>query len=45
MPGLGRLNKGSSLGVNSVSCASASSCVAGGYYQETGRFALQGFVT
>ncbi len=45
VPGLGALNKGSSLGVSSVSCASASNCVAGGYYQVTGRFALQGFVT
>src|SRR5215470_1867332 len=45
VPGLGALNKGSSLGVNSVSCASARSCVAGGYYQEAGRYALQGFVT
>ncbi len=46
VPGLGALNKGSSLGVNSVSCASAGNCVAGGYYQETGsRYALQGFVT
>jgi hypothetical protein len=45
VPGLGALNKGSSLGVSSVSCASARSCVAGGYYQEAGRYALQGFVT
>ncbi|HEX9518287.1 MAG TPA: hypothetical protein VF940_19145, partial [Streptosporangiaceae bacterium] len=45
VPGLGALNKGSVLGVSSVSCASAGSCVAGGYYQETGRYALQGFVT
>ncbi len=45
VPGLGALNKGSSLGVTSVSCASAGSCVAGGFYQETGRYALQGFVT
>jgi hypothetical protein len=45
VPGLGALNKGSSLGVSSVSCASAGSCVAGGFYQETGRNALQGFVT
>ena len=45
LPGLGALNKGSSVGVSSVSCAPAGSCVAGGYYQETGRFALQGFVT
>ena len=47
VPGLGALSKGSVLGVSSVSCASAGSCVAGGYYQETGstRLALQGFVT
>src|SRR5215472_11943691 len=45
VPGLGALNKGSVLGVSAVSCASAASRVAGGYYQETGRFALQGFVT
>ncbi len=45
VPGLGALNKGSSLGVSSVSCAPAGNCVAGGYYQETGRYALQGFVT
>ena len=32
--------------VQSVSCASAGSCVAGGSYQGTGRrFSLQGFVT
>jgi len=45
VPGLGALNKGSVLGVSSVSCASAGSCVAGGFYQEAGRYALQGFVT
>jgi len=45
VPGLGALNKGSVVGVSAVSCASAGSCVAGGYYQETGRFALLGFVT
>src|SRR5262249_14977431 len=45
VPGLGALNKGSILGVSSVSCASAGSCVAGGFYQEAGRYALQGFVT
>ncbi len=45
VPGLDSLDKGGSLGVNSVSCAPAASCVAGGYYQETGRYALQGFVT
>jgi len=45
VPGLGVLNKGTSVGVNSVSCASATSCVAGGSYQEAGRLALEGFVT
>jgi hypothetical protein len=45
VPGLGALNKGSSLAVSSVSCAPAGSCVAGGYYQEAGPYALQGFVT
>ncbi len=45
VPGLGALNKGSVLGVSSVSCSPAGSCVAGGDYQETGRYALQGFVT
>jgi hypothetical protein len=45
VPGLGSLNKGSSVGVSSVSCAPAGSCMAGGSYQETGRFALQGFVS
>jgi hypothetical protein len=46
VPGLDALNKGTSLGVSSVSCASARSCVAGGFYQEAGRrYALQGFVT
>jgi hypothetical protein len=44
VPGLSALNKGIA-GVSSVSCASAGSCVAGGNYQVTGRFALQGFVT
>jgi hypothetical protein len=44
VPGLGALNKGIA-GVSSVSCASAGSCVAGGYYQMTGRYAFQGFVT
>jgi hypothetical protein len=43
VPGLGALNHGTSLGVNSVSCPAAGSCVAGGNY--TGRHALQGFVT
>jgi hypothetical protein len=43
VPGLRSL--GSPGGVSSVSCASAGSCVAGGSYGETGRFAVQGFVT
>jgi hypothetical protein len=46
VPGLDALNKGSVLGVSSVSCSPAGSCVAGGYYQETGAsLSLQGFVT
>jgi len=45
VPGLGALNKGSSVGVSSVSCAPAGSCMAGGFCQETGHYALQGFVT
>jgi hypothetical protein len=45
VPGLDSLDKGESLGVSSVSCAPAASCVAAGYYQETGSYALQGFVT
>jgi hypothetical protein len=45
VPGLDALNKGSSVGVSSVSCPPAGSCVAGGYYQATGRYVLQGFVT
>ena len=31
-PGLGALNMGGSAGVDSVSCGSAGSCAAGGYY-------------
>ncbi len=43
MPGLAALNKGQNAQVNSVSCASAGNCVAGGYYSEkNGR--TQGFV-
>ena len=45
VPGLSTLNKGSSESVNSVSCVSAGGCVAGGSYQGTGRYVLQGFVT
>jgi hypothetical protein len=35
VPGLGALNAGGSAGVNSVSCASAGNCSAGGSYQES----------
>jgi hypothetical protein len=46
VPGLAALNHGSSLGVESVSCASARSCVAGGLYQEAGRrYGVEGFIT
>ena len=45
VPGLGALNKGGDAGVSSVSCAPAGSCMAGGFCQETGHYALQGFVT
>ena len=41
VPGLAALNKGRNA-VNSVSCASAGSCVAGGSYDGRG---VQGFVT
>ena len=42
VPGLAALNKGGDAGVNSVSCASAGGCAAGGWYQDgTG---MQGFV-
>ncbi len=41
VPGLGALNRGGDAGVNSVSCAPAGNCAAGGYYQNHG---LQGFV-
>ncbi len=42
VPGLGSLNAGVAH-VSSVSCSSAGSCAAGGYYQD-GRGNLQGFV-
>jgi len=42
--GLGALNKGSSVGVSSVSCAPAGSCAAGGSYTD-GHGHSQGFVT
>jgi hypothetical protein len=35
VPGLGALNKGGSAQVNSVSCASAGSCAAGGFYRDS----------
>src|ERR1022692_1755986 len=42
VPGLGALNKTGLAQVNSVSCGSAGSCAAGGYYR--GRHGQQGFV-
>jgi hypothetical protein len=42
VPGLGALNTGGDAAVLSVSCASAGSCAAGGYYQARGN--SQGFV-
>jgi hypothetical protein len=44
VPGLGNLNKGESAAVNSVSCAAAGHCVAGGSYEDAGHHS-QGFVT
>jgi hypothetical protein len=43
VPGLGALNKGGGAWVNSVSCASAGSCAAGGFYAGRHR-SQQGFV-
>ena len=43
VPGLGALNTGGDAVVNSVSCASAGNCAAGGYYAPIGR-GQQGFV-
>ena len=43
VPGLGALNKGGHAGVTSVSCASAGSCAAGGYYADR-HLSSQGFV-
>ena len=43
VPGLEALNKGGDVGVSSVSCASAGSCVAGGFYNDK-HFNSQGFV-
>ena len=34
VPGTGGLNKGGNAAVNSVSCASAGNCAAGGYYND-----------
>jgi hypothetical protein len=46
VPGLGSLNKGGNASVNSVSCAPAGSCTAGGSYTDRTRFSrFQGFVT
>ena len=44
VPGLGILNKGGDALIRSVSCASAGSCAAGGFYLE-GNGNEQGFVT
>ena len=43
VPGLAALNKRGDAKVNSVSCASAGSCAAGGYYTDRSRH-RQGFV-
>jgi hypothetical protein len=43
VPGLAALNSGGSAAINSVSCGSAGSCAAGGYYTD-GSGILQGFV-
>jgi hypothetical protein len=43
VPGLGVLNKGGNAEVSSVSCASAGSCAAVGFYRDGGRH-QQGFV-
>ncbi|HEX7994602.1 MAG TPA: hypothetical protein VF506_11820, partial [Streptosporangiaceae bacterium] len=46
VPGLGSLKKGRFAGVESVSCATAGSCTAGGYYSPTDRrITFQGFLT
>ena len=45
VPGLKPLNKGGYAGVGSLSCASAGSCAAGGYYyRDRGQNTPQGFV-
>jgi hypothetical protein len=43
VPGSGMLNKGGAASVNSVSCASAGNCAAGGYYEHSS-VNLQAFV-
>jgi hypothetical protein len=43
VPGLGALNKGAEAGVQSVSCASAGICAAGGFYRDASGH-LQAFV-
>ena len=43
VPGLGALNQGGLARADTVSCASAGSCTAGGYYTDSS-FAEQGFV-
>src|SRR5215472_8884078 len=43
VPGSGMLNKGGAAGVNSVSCASAGNCAAGGFYEHSS-VSLQAFV-
>jgi hypothetical protein len=46
VPGLSSLNRGGNATVNSVSCASPSSCTAGGSFTDRSRFSrFQGFVT
>ena len=47
VPGIAALNKGGSAGINSVSCASAGNCGAGGYYASrsgSGGLTYQAFV-
>jgi hypothetical protein len=41
VPGSGALNAGGAAGVNSVSCASAGNCAAGGFYTDTDGFGHQ----
>lgn len=44
VPGSAALNTANFAGVDSVSCASAGDCSAGGFYTESGTFNQQGFV-